>query len=450
MLTYLWNGVSRLSRGFPLALILCLLAAPPAVRAAQPQGSLDSAGPTSASGWVCDADDVKLPVAVFLFATDLCPNPAQAGSCRREGTTDVCPFGGGTANVASTSKTVTDRCGGNKNHAFSLTLPATIQDGMRHKVYAYGVDPQDGKLYLLGSPRDLSATVQSTLWSQPNISGIAALRALVAPPPSTAPPQRITRLQLTGITSTSQMVANNGPIGNATGFTPSKPNDAQLAVANSLYAVQGEGNTIGFLHYPRTLASPRTGGLLNTMAIVYDDSSWIRPWANSPRNTLRFSGSATTPNATRVEGTAAYWAFVLKFHDCVDVNQQVYLNVSVFDAGRQGELREFVHRDTAEQTGLPILFTFLGRGATWVTPVPATASSSATTWTGWRDLGFSITGEQLRTALTGVSGRSNDPARYVLDEVNITHEVALDSNPSRAAGLGSAFRGLRLSFISSP
>ncbi len=107
-----------------------------------PIGSLDATSCTAIMGWSCDADNFSATIQIHVY---------------KDG-----PFGQGTfvssteANLARESA-VGSACGGNVNHGFSLSTPASLKDNLPHSIWAYAINTPVGPNVLLAySPKNLT------------------------------------------------------------------------------------------------------------------------------------------------------------------------------------------------------------------------------------------------------------------------------------------------------
>ena len=103
-----------------------------------PVGFHDLSDCTQTVGWTCDADDYNAALTVHLY----------------EGATFL---GSAVANIGR-EPGVAAACGGNANHGFSFTTPASLKDGAPHSITAYAINigSGTGNPALGGGPRSIT------------------------------------------------------------------------------------------------------------------------------------------------------------------------------------------------------------------------------------------------------------------------------------------------------
>jgi hypothetical protein len=114
---------------------------PPPPGEHDPKGNLDvvDAGSAAAYGWTCDPDAYGAALDVRFYA---------------DGAPGVGTFLGAATAGQTREPEVGDLCGGTRNHGFVFPLPASVQDGQSHDLYAYAVNIGDGNnVQLMGSPK---------------------------------------------------------------------------------------------------------------------------------------------------------------------------------------------------------------------------------------------------------------------------------------------------------
>ncbi|MFA6376812.1 MAG: hypothetical protein WCX69_05440, partial [Candidatus Paceibacterota bacterium] len=99
-----------------------------------PKGSFDAATCNQFAGWACDQSDYAKPLSIHFYAD------GQAGK-------------GGTIVGSATADTqreagVASSCGGNANHGFSFTIPASLKNGKSHTIYPYAIGIPNGNSLL--------------------------------------------------------------------------------------------------------------------------------------------------------------------------------------------------------------------------------------------------------------------------------------------------------------
>lgn len=99
-------------------------------------GYLDSVDPVRVAGWACNRNDFGAALAVQVYLD------GPAGLGRLAGTA--------VANIPR-EPAVGAQCGGNSNHGYQVTFPASIRDGQTHSVYAYATYA-GASTHLSGSP----------------------------------------------------------------------------------------------------------------------------------------------------------------------------------------------------------------------------------------------------------------------------------------------------------
>jgi hypothetical protein len=110
---------------------------PPPPPSGSPDGALESATCAGIVGWSRDPD-TTVPIKVQFYAD------GAAGSGKF--------LGEATANINRPDLTFSD-----KDHGFNFAIPADVQDGQVHAIYAYGIDSQGGSDSLLdGSPKSIT------------------------------------------------------------------------------------------------------------------------------------------------------------------------------------------------------------------------------------------------------------------------------------------------------
>ena len=122
-----------------------------------PQGYHDRLSCSVSSGWACDADNYNQAIDVHFYKD----KPAENGGTF---------VGKATANLQREAA-VGGQCGGNSSHGFSFTIPESLKDGVRHKVYAYGINigqsgenpllSQSPKIITCGTAGDPSPTAKT-------------------------------------------------------------------------------------------------------------------------------------------------------------------------------------------------------------------------------------------------------------------------------------------------
>ncbi len=418
---------------------------------AVPIGYFDSVSVTSVYGWACDTADFTQFVTIKLYAT-MTPG---TGDCHFQGADYVCFIGSGAADQQR-EPAVGAQCGGYSQHGFNISTPGYVVDGAgTYRIYAYAYAPT----YLLpGSPLSLTSSLQSTtyLWTQPTIgpSDIDS-HILVVRPSGCGPSSPLTQGQTYVVFNFNNCTTSVNPItwavGDFTDFYPPLPvSNYQRGVSNSWYgseAVQMQADVIGIHNHPES-AGPQIG--LNTMAIAYTQPDWIRPWAVTTRNRLRYSGLFTTPRAAITSPTdGVYWGLVLKFNDINIPSNAVWVDVGIFDFQSPGSFYDFAAIDS--NTGLPILSSFVGGSSRFVTAVGNSWPSTPSTWTGWRFYAFDIHGDQFAYALRYMNAQlhlnySTNPADYVLNHLNVTDEIYFASTIT-SAWESAAFKSMLLQFL---
>ncbi len=114
-----------------------------------PKGFHDNSDCSVSGGWTCDPDNYSQALDVHFY----------------DGPGFTTFIGAVTANQTR-EPAVGAECGGNSNHGFTFTTPASVKDGTNHSIYAYPINIGAGAGYnplLGGSPRSISCSITNTI-----------------------------------------------------------------------------------------------------------------------------------------------------------------------------------------------------------------------------------------------------------------------------------------------
>jgi hypothetical protein len=101
-----------------------------------PAGKLEGANCTAFTGWACDKNNYSAALEIHFYAD----GPAGTGT-----------FIGSTVANIQRNSIVAESCGGDKNHGFSFSVPASLKNGRSHKIYAYAINTPAGANPLLNN-----------------------------------------------------------------------------------------------------------------------------------------------------------------------------------------------------------------------------------------------------------------------------------------------------------
>lgn len=417
-----------------------------AATAGSPIGSHDENTPSAVRGWACDPDNPNAQLTMHFY---------RDGEAGRGGVY----IGQAVANRPREAG-VGQACNSHSNHGFTWNIPGALW-GQPHTIYVYALNTagtSGDNVLLPASSRSVTPMSQiRLLYRQPVITDYYDIKSRILwHPVNFTQAKNKTYFILWQQTNTSKSISWN--VSGYTGFAPPPPvSSYQFGVNNSLIgstSVQVNGNTVGFLNAPQTVA--RTGYPVIPMVMNHqfdyaNPKTDFRPWSR-PTSELEISAEIQVPTSNTAGGAVNYVQPVISIVDRTKSTPTwFYIVVGAYDSRGASVFADTVVIN-GDGYGIPVIGSFYGSTSGYMHKASASSESVGTPWTGYKTFRIRMSRGELMQAITDLRARHQDPQYkalsmrpedYSLGDVSIMSEIFYPASAPNAY-MGTSFRNVYL------
>jgi hypothetical protein len=258
-------------------------------------------------------------------------------------------------------------------------------------------------------------------------------------------PAHLTNMSTFGQTSNAVSQTITGwNLGTYTGVTsPSPLSDYQRGINNSVAgssAVQMTGTEMGVII--KTSSIPGGSGYNGNLANGQTSYQWtsqdnVRPWAYSD-SVFNMSYDLKIPQATITGNACAYACASILIKD--GTGKYFWIQPQMFDT-RGAPHTEYYGWDNGTNSGYVNTFFDASNNRTYCSLLSGSYASTGSTWSDWHYYGYSISTNQLLSAINSINtafnvGLSTDTSTYWLNLITIQEEAYWPSGTSAVATMG--------------